>query len=223
MNTYLVVEMKAVIDSREPEFWKQQFSKAFTKRGYKVDIRALEFGDVLTNNAIVERKTVFDFLNSVIDNRLDRQMNGIVLTAENEEKVPVLLLHGRYYDLQDVICNISNNPQKLLELFHGAIASVLCRYNVVVLWIENDSDAAEVLVRLVSKIDEEKYLMPRTKDRKLLLARLLGLTTRQVRELAKQCGSVYNIVNADDKVFLGVKGIGKKRLSNIKKTLFDKL
>jgi len=215
--------MKVVIDSREPEFWKQQFSKAFSKRGYKVDIKALEFGDVLTNNAIVERKTVFDFLNSVIDNRLDRQMNGIVLTAENEEKVPILLLHGRYYDLQNVVCNISNNPQKFLELFHGAIASVSCRYNVVVLWIENDSDAAEVLVRLITKIDEEKYLSPRTSDKKLLLARLLGISKKQVTELAKQCGSVYNIINADDKTFLGIKGIGKKKLNNIREAIFGKL
>jgi len=215
--------MKAIIDSREPEFWKQQFSKAFTKRGYKVDIKALEFGDIQTNNAIVERKTVFDFLNSVMDNRLDRQMNGIVLTAENEEKVPILLLHGRFYDLQDVVTKMSKRPDRLLEMFHGAIASVSCRYNVVVLWIENDSDAAEVLVRLVSKIDEEKHLLPRTSDRRLLLARLLGISKKQVTELAKQCGSVYNIINADDKTFLGIKGIGKKKLNNIKEAIFGKL
>ena len=65
-----------IVDSREPQRVLNEFNKK--KIQYKID--TLNFGDyiVLGNpSVVIERKNIFDFFNSLDDNRIWKQLRGL--------------------------------------------------------------------------------------------------------------------------------------------------
>ena len=220
------------IDSHEPKSIRHLLTTYFVRLGYDVDVKVLNVGDIESSSTIVERKTIIDFVNSMIREevkdgirtcRLDRQLVNLSYVADTFCKVPVLLIHGYYFEVLDLenLLGINN----LHDMIHGAIASCICRYGVITLWIEDTEDAIEVLTKLVAKIDEGKYLRPRRSiDKVALLSRLLELPVKKTKKLLKHCGgSISSIVNSDPSEYVKVKGIGVKTAKKIRQLLDEEL
>lgn len=205
------------IDSREPQKWKAIVSKIAKQEGFDVNIHALKYGDYMTDNAIVERKTVMDLMSSLYDKRFEKQFDGIDAQADWEDKIPILLVCGSVRELIDVkeTVGLKMDP----ALVYGAISSIVVRTGAYLIWVEDETDAMITLVKVLKKIEQGKWLKPRRRNVRVLLARALGIQPWQLDELLKECGSLVEIGLASEKKLQAVSGIGPKKAEQIKKIL----
>jgi len=204
--------MKATIDSREPHTVKEILTVLFSKLGYGVDISKLEFGDIETQNCLVERKTINDLYSSIISKRLDRQLNGIRDICEDTNKVPILAVHGSTYKLL-------HRKGNAINVVLSGMASAITRYGVTVVYMDSDRDLFETLAKLCYKIDKGNYLIPKKTNTTVILSRLLGIPLKTTKELIKEFGTIQDIANADVKDLVKVKGIGKSTANKIIKRM----
>ncbi|RLD10565.1 MAG: hypothetical protein DRI44_05695 [Chlamydiae bacterium] len=80
------MEIPITIDSREPAEFIHQIKSISDKRDiktrkpiFKITVDALKIGDFLLNNTIcIERKTADDFISSIVDKRLFRQVEDMI-------------------------------------------------------------------------------------------------------------------------------------------------
>lgn len=81
-----------VVDSREPDSLVQSIDEFADD----VEVEALGAGDFLVRDRLIERKDYGDFLNRLSDdeNGVFMQMQRLVVAAEEQDLVPVLLLEG---------------------------------------------------------------------------------------------------------------------------------
>jgi len=209
--------MKLIIDSREPQVWKDAIQRLAKHEGFEVNIQPLKFGDYMTSKAIVERKSIFDLLSSIFDKRYERQQEGICLQADVEDKIPFILIHGSIQEAKEVYdqLNIHGDPYVAI----GAISSLVTRMGANVIWVPTDQEAMMVLVKVLKKVEEGKWLQPRRRDPKVLAARLLGITTWQLDDLLDRCGSLVGIGLASEKTLRQVYGIGERKANRIKEVL----
>ena len=110
---------KVIIDFRE----KNSLVPAKLKKiNLEIEFKELKIGDYFVKNTIIERKTIKDFAQSMINGRLKKQLQEI----KQYEKF-LLIIEG---DLNQ-IKNIHENSIK------GFLLSILLNYNVPVIFTKN--------------------------------------------------------------------------------------
>ncbi len=204
-----------IVDGRE----NFQIKKILAKMGCKVIEKTITPADyVLSTECAVERKQINDFFNSIYDGRLFEQVERLVTAY----KKPIVLVEGKI-DLEDV----SN-----LSVFWGALAKIIANYNISIIFTSDLNDTAMFLYKLGKKIQEEKRKQLIAKHRPkiytlsqrqlLTIQNLPNIGPTRAEKLLRKFGSVKKIVNATDKEFLAIEGIGKKTVQEIRKLLDTK-
>jgi len=182
-----------------------------------VEEKFLVVGDfILSDRVVVERKTARDFLQSVIDGRLFKQMQNL---KQNFEK-PVLLIEGQNYGDED---RVNKN------VIRGALASIALDYAIPILWTKNISETAGLIYWIARReqLDEKRTVAVRGKKKnrgvkeaqEFLVAGLPGISTVRAREILKHFGSPLKFFAADSEEIIKVKKLGKKTAQNIKEIL----
>jgi ERCC4-type nuclease len=108
------------------------------------------------------------------------------------------------------------------DILFGEIASIACRYGIQPLWVENEWEGMITLVKFMKKVDEGKYNVPVRRDRTILAARLLGISTAQLTQLMMTHNCLTNIANVPDKDLQRVRGIGPAKSIQIRRTLKER-
>lgn len=209
--------MPIIVDTREPpkyhEFLVTKFPEMIFKR------MKLDEGDYQSELCLAERKTVADLYGSITgpNRRIHDQVERI---SVHQDKVQILLITGSIAEyvknMKAIGITIDSN------ILFGEIASITCRYGIQPLWVENEWEGMITLVKLMKKIDDGKYNVPVKRDRTILAARLLGISTAQLTHLMTKHNSLANIANVSDKDLQSVKGIGPARAIQIRKTLRER-
>jgi len=184
-----------------------------------VKIKQMDVGDfVLTDSIVVERKTVEDFIESMLDGRLFHQL---VKMNSNYES-PLLLVEGNPDELFSVR-NIHRNA------IIGALTSIALNYRVPVLFTKDTQETAEYLY-----VTAKREQLGKDKDVRLRLGRkglTLGEQQRYIVEslpligptmaknLLGKFGSVKAILNADEKELQDMDLIGEKKAKQIRKVI----
>ena len=126
------------------------------KLGCEVEIKELKVADYLTKGVAIERKTISDFLSSMTNKRLLRQLeelqqypNKILLIEENGEQ-------ELYNDEQE---GINGNA------IRGFLLSILLKYKTPIVFSKNPEDTAKFLYILSRKKETE---MPIRASKKML-------------------------------------------------------
>ncbi len=131
-----------------------------------VHLKQLDIGDfILGKDVGVERKTVSDFLQSMVDGRLFSQLLDLSTRFER----PLLLLEG--------------NPEELFELrnihenaIRGALSSIALDYRVPVLFTKNCEETAKMLYTIA-----KREQLGKEKDIRLRLGRK-GLSEAEMQQ-----------------------------------------
>lgn len=206
------------IDSREPEKWKESITILAKQEGLESKIESLTVGDYMSEHMCIERKDIVDFAISVITGRLDDQLQRLTVYCEAEELIPVLLVHGSIMDIVEVHNQYGGlNPNQT----YGAMCSVMVRYGVNFIWIENVDDAKIILVKMLKKSDH--WCKPKKVDKTYLASRLLGIHVWQLKDLMNLYGNLTNIGLCSEQQLMSVVGIGDKKAKMIKKILNEPL
>lgn len=184
----------------------------------RVEIRNLAVGDYLVSDRVaVERKTVPDFLQSIIDKRLLSQLKEL---TRNFEHV-ILLIEGE----QDIFSERNIHPNAV----RGALSSILLDFRVPVISTRNEEDTAEFIFALARREQEgEGRLVALRGERKPLtlserqifvVESLPNVSAVLARRLLMHFGSVQAIVCASEKDLKCVEGIGDSKASEIRNVL----
>lgn len=201
---------------------REQASNATKKlfdRECKVIMKQLTIGDyILSEDVCVERKTIEDFLTSMIDGRLFSQL---VDMHANYQK-PLLILEGNMQELF-TLRNIHKNSVM------GALSSIALDYQVPIINTKNVDETVDYLF-LVAKREQ----IGKEKDVKIRIGRK-GLTTSEqqqfiveglplvgptlAKNLLRKFGSVEKIINAKELELQEVENLGKKKAKSLKKIL----
>ncbi|MFH0714785.1 MAG: DEAD/DEAH box helicase [Candidatus Diapherotrites archaeon] len=186
-------------------------TKKLINMGVLVKVKQMETADfVLTDEIAVERKTVEDFLNSMIDGRLFGQL---LKMATNYEK-PLLLVEGNPEELFSTR-NIHKNA------IMGAMTSIALNYKIPVLFSKDENETAEYLHVIAKReqLGKGKEISLRVGAKGLTLQEqqqymLEGLPTvgpTLAKNLLEHFGSVKKVLNASEKRLQKVAKIGEKK------------
>jgi ERCC4-type nuclease len=208
-------EVKVIVDTRE---MKSRVVKKLFELGAKIESKQLPVGDfILSDKVAVERKTVRDFLQSIIDNRLFNQISNL---NENFEK-PVIIVEGT----EDMYSIRMMHPNAI----RGAIASLAIDFKIPIIQTTGEEETALFLYMIASREQiDKKISISLHGERKPLEGNLLqeyivssfpGVGKELAQKLLLHFKSIKNIVNADIKELKKVEKIGEKKAKKIRAIL----
>ncbi|MFQ6050340.1 MAG: DEAD/DEAH box helicase [Candidatus Hydrothermarchaeota archaeon] len=205
-----------IIDNRE----LPSLGKELMERGVRLSPTTLEIGDyILSERVAVERKTVDDFLQSIVDKRLLSQ----VLELKRNYKNPLLIVEGEglYYRR-----NIHPNA------IRGTIASIMIDFGLPI-YISKDKKETANLLYIIAKREQEikdkkveirgkRAPMSIKEQQRYIVEGLPGVSAELADRLLRHFSTIENLVKADEEELTEVKGIGKTKAEEIRYILTKK-
>jgi len=204
------------IDTRE------QNSKVVTeisKKGIKINTAQLSVGDyIISEDTAIERKSVEDFLESLIDGRLFSQAKSL----KEQYISPIMILEGEGLHHKR---NISDNA------VYGALASLVNDFRIPVVSTKDEEETASLIKALVSRkkgakrstsIRKDKESMSTYNQKKFIIEGLPSISGTLAERLLDNFGDLRSVFKADVKDLQEVKGIGPETAKKIVEILEDK-
>jgi len=169
--------------------------------GAEVEQKKLEVGDYIANDVIIERKTLKDFLSSMISKRMQYQLQNM---QKNEKS---LLIIENYESEPE----ISLNP----NCIKGFIMSILLEYKIPIIFTRDSKETADYLFLLAKKSKKchqslrVKLRHPGKKEKiQYILEGFPGVGPATAKKLIEKFGSLKNVINASESDLQEV--LGKK-------------
>lgn len=177
--------------------------------------KQLKVGDYICSERVcVERKTIPDFLQSIIDQRVFRQVREMSECFER----PLLILEG--------------NPELLFierdihpNTIRGVLASLAIDYKIPIIWTRNTKETANQIYWIAHReqVKEKRGLairQPRKfvdfrKQQEFLVAGLPYVNTKLSKNLLKKFKTPKRVFSAKQEKLIKVEGIGKERAKRI--------
>ena len=175
--------------------------------GLDVEVKELKVADYLVNGTAIERKTVSDFIGSMKNGRLLRQLEelkqyeSILLVVEGIDEQEL------YTDSEEVIGMHPNSVR-------GFLLSILLNYKVPVIFTKNYEDTARFISVLSRKKPKEtplnvtKKFLSMKEQTQYILEGFPGIGPKTAKKLLKKFKTIKNIINAPEEDLK--KEIGKK-------------
>ena len=208
------------VDSRE---LKSEVAKRLFERGAILKVNNLTIGDyVLSDRVVVERKTVDDFVESIIDKNRN-VFNQLINLRKNYQK-PILIIEG-----EDLYKKLSPNA------IRGAIATITIDLGIPILFTRDAEETAEYILTLAKREQEDrgrdialhsnKTKMTLKEQMEYVVSAISEIGPVIARNLLKHFQTIENIAKADESQLMEVPKVGKKiakRIVTLMKTPYDK-
>lgn len=192
-------------------------------REHDVDIRPinLEVGDFICSDRVcIERKTVRDFLQSIIDQRIFAQLENL----NNSFERPVLIIEG--------------NPELLFlerkmhaNTVRGVLSSIAIDQRLPIIWTHNSRETSSQIYWMAyrEQVKEKRGIQirsskkPKTlaQEQEYLVAGLPGINSVMSKRLLKTFKNPEGVFHASEKKLLEVDGFGEKRIKRMKGVLTE--
>ncbi|MBI2629413.1 hypothetical protein HYW74_04995 [Candidatus Pacearchaeota archaeon] len=172
--------------------------------GCEVEFKHLHIGDYIVKNVVIERKTVSDFISSMLNRRLINQLQQMQQVTNK-----LLIIEG--IEEQELYSKDSGINENAIR---GMLLSVLLSFNVPILFAKNYEDTASFLAVLAKKREKELNLNFKKKSREVkeqiqyIIEGFPGIGPKTAKKLLKEFKTIKNIINASDEELK--KAIGKK-------------
>jgi Fanconi anemia group M protein len=206
--------LKVIVDHRE---YRSNVIRNLTIKGVSIEPDQLDVGDFILSSRIgVERKKVDDFLESLINGRLFKQISRL---RESYSR-PVLILEG---DNLLTKRNINHNA------IFGSLASINIDFGVPIIPTKNASETADLLYVMAKReqredkkivaVRGEKTSMSLNERQQFVLEGLPNISSVLAKRLLNHFSNIRSIVNASEEELTKVNGIGKNISNEIFKLL----
>ena len=199
--------MTILVDHREPKEIIQLLGDSAAKA-------TLNTGDYLTGNIAVERKTIPDFLNSLIQKRLFTQL----LKMKQTDYICLLLIEG----------SIDMRMFTYPSVFYGAIQKIIIELEIPVVFSETIENTAKIL-QMLNNRQRKTFFIKGVKAIKTgkgvqeeILRCFPGIGQKRAKELLLNFGSLKKIFESDHKELMQCKDISKKSARGIKAVIEQK-
>ena len=191
------------------------------KRGCRVDVQTLIVGDfIASKDVIIERKTGEDFVKSVIDGRLFKQLAAMCKTYSR----PVLVVEGERKRATGIGT----------ASFFGALASVVSDFQVSIFMSSGVEETSQIIFHIARReqIEKKKEIRIRSgkspgsmaDTQKYVVSGLPGVNTVLAERFLNNLKTISNIFSANDVELKQVEGVGEKlakRITEITKKEYE--
>ncbi len=188
--------------------------------GCSVVERQLEVGDYVPGKEVaVERKNVSDFVSSIIDGRLGKQLINM---AESYER-PLVIVEGDKGELFE--SNLHKNA------IIGMLTAIALNYRVPLLFTDGARETAQYIYVIAKREQQGKGTDVRLRigrkglslgeQQRFVVESLPLVGPKMARALLKRFGSVKGIVNAQSKQLQEVENMGQKKAKLIRQVLLS--
>jgi len=208
--------MKITIDHRERN---SLVIGELEELGITCELKHLPLADYLIDKDIaVERKTVGDFVGSMINKRL---MNQLVDMKKNYKK-PLLLVEGIE---EDDLYKPSTHPKINSNAIRGMLMSILLDLEVPIIFTKDYQDTARyvyLLLKRQTKPNKEFGLKVKRKahsvseQQQIIIEGFPSVGPGLAKKILKHFKTIENFINADIKELTKVEKVGKKKAEIIK-------
>ncbi len=200
-----------LVDTRE----NNMVPSYLRETGAEVLMKQLNVADYICSDRVaIEKKTISDFLQSIINQRIFKQLGEL---AESFER-PVLVIEG--------------NPEMLFlergihpNSIRGVLSSIAIDYKVPIIWTSNPKETAN-MIYWIAKREQEKEkreLQIRYKikvgsiarQQEFLVSGLPHISNKLSKRLLKQFKTVRKVFNAKPEKLMKVDGLGKEKAAKI--------
>ncbi|MBN1280084.1 MAG: DEAD/DEAH box helicase [Candidatus Thermoplasmatota archaeon] len=206
--------VKILVDHRES---RSPVIKSLTQRDITVEPQQLDVGDyVLSSRIGVERKTVDDFLTSLIQGKLFVQMKHL----RSAYSRPLLIIEGEGLLTKR---NISHNA------IFGSFSSIMIDFGIPIITTRDAHETADFLSVTAQReqrqgsravaLRGEKTAKTIAEHQQYLVEGLPGVSAVLAQRLLQHFGSIHALANASEDDLCEVHGIGKNIAADILKLL----
>jgi len=161
--------------------------------GLEINFQELKVGDYLVNNIAIERKTVSDFISSMINKRLLNQLEEL---QQYENKL--LLIEG----LEEQELYSENSEREVSpNAIRGFLLSIALKHKVPIIFTKNSEDTAKFIYLLAIKKETESSLNVNKKSlnskerMQFILEGFPGIGPKTARKLLEKFKTLKNIAN----------------------------
>lgn len=200
--------LKVFVDTRE---LRSDVVKHLRNFGVSVEVKNLEIADyVLSDRVAVERKTVEDFVDSVIEDRLFQQL----IKLKTYQR-PVLIIEG-----ENLYQRIHPNAVR------GAIATIAVDFGIPIIRTRDEKETAELIMAIAKREQEEKRRdvvehYAKTKrtlkeEQEYVVSAISNVGSVIAKNLLEHFQTIEKIATADEKELMKVPKVGEKTAKRIR-------
>jgi len=198
-----------IADTREiPELVEK-----LRQRGSRVEVKQLDFGDfVLSEEIVIERKTLDDFVKSIYDGRLFKQL----VNMSEKYSRPILVIQGEKKHLSGIG----------ETAFYGALASVLADFKVPVFFATNEKEVAEIIFHIARReqLEKKKELRVRegrkpvsvAENQRYIVSGIPGVSGVLADRLLSRTETIEKLFSSAELDLMKVNGIGEVTAKRIR-------
>ncbi|TAJ44472.1 DEAD/DEAH box helicase [Methanofollis fontis] len=199
-----------VVDDRETA---SRVAETLSDMGVQITLARLDVGDyAIGDRIVVERKSVQDFADTLVDRDLLGQVRHLAAAAPR----PVLIIEGDgdLYAARDI------HPNAI----RGTLAAITVDMGVALLWTRTAEETAEMLAVLARREEMERgerKLLPKKsaapvgEQQENIIAAIPEVGLKGARALLSHFGTVQAVIDAEKEDLMQVAGIGEKTAGTI--------
>ena len=208
-------KLKVLIDVREKG---SNLSKRLVEMGMDVKVKTLASADIIVSDRTgIERKTIPDFVNSIIDKRIFTQLKDLKNNFEN----PIIILEGE----EDIYSVRNIHPNAI----RGMLATIISSFNIPILRTKNFQDTTEMVKAIAQReqTSKEKDIQIRTnkipmttkEQQEFIIESFPNIGPSLAKSLLRKFKSIRNIINASKKDLEEIDKMGPKKSKSIQEIL----
>lgn len=202
--------VKIIVDHRE---FRSPVARYLSKCDIEIESNQLAVGDYIVSSRIgIERKDVNDFLNSLLNGNLFKQIKRL----RDAYSRPVLIIEGPGLFTKR---NINHNA------IFGCLVSIMVDYGIPIINTENEKDTADLLIVMAKREQKKEHksivlrgnknMMDIYEQQQFIIEGLPQISSVIAKRLLEHFGSIRALSNASEQDLQEVPGVGKKIAQDI--------
>jgi len=181
--------------------------------GVEVEIKKLQVADyIISNDIAIERKTMNDFLSSMMSKRIVNQL----INLKNNYKKPLIIIEtseNHEFYTSDAHPNLNKNAIK------GMILSTIFEFGIPIILTKDYKETAEFIALLAKRQEKgkqeislktKKHAFTIQEQQQLILESFPGVGPKKAKEILKQFKTLKNFANASIEELKKIPKLGKK-------------
>ncbi len=208
-------KIKIIADDREKN--SLVISELFSL-GIDIELKHLKVADYIIGGVAIERKTVSDFVSSMLNKRLLKQLEEL-----GQYRDRLLIVEG--IDEQELYTDSEDLTGMHPNSIRGFLLSILLKYKIPLIFTKNYIDTAKFLSVLAKRKPRElslnvsKKSLNKKERLQFILEGFPGIGPKTAKKLLKKFKTIKNIINASEEELREILG---KKTEIISKIINDK-
>ncbi len=214
--------MKIIIDKREKN---SLIASELISLGAQIEFKHLLIADyIISKDIAIERKTLNDFISSMINKRIIFQLKDM----KKNFKKPILLIEGM--DEKDLYKPFKH-PKINANAVKGMILSIITDFQIPIIFSRDSQDSASYIFLLAKKELKEKrpfsLKLKRTpfnlrEQQEIIVESFPGIGPSLSKNILKHFKSIKQFINSPIKELEKIPKLGKKKAGSIKSLIEKK-